>query len=166
MKTSWGSREPRSRRASGDRSGLRISERSVAGLSLVELIVAVTLILVGSLATLTMQRAAVKQNNLTDNRETAAWLARQLVEKVHLMRYADANLANTSPANSFVNPPTAVSPSNPLNDYGQSGAGGIFTRKWQIDTPTTNIKRIQVQVSWGESGQTNGLVLKTMLKAR
>src|SRR5256885_16440515 len=121
---------PRRCRATGAHLKLASRRRAQRGFSLVELLVAVVLILVGSIATLRMQRTAVKQNNLTDNRETAAWLARQLVEKVHLMRYADANLANTSP-NTFVDPPTAVSPANNLDDLGQSGTGGIFQRRWQ-----------------------------------
>jgi type II secretory pathway pseudopilin PulG len=138
------------------------------GFSMIELLVAVTLIMIGSLAALTMQRAAVKQNNLTDTRETAAWLARQLTEKARVMRYFDASLANTSPANTWVALPAAVSPANKLNALGQNSSTGIYTREWQIDNPTgtTNIKRIQVRVSWNESGDTERLILRAMLKAR
>lgn len=132
------------------------------GFSMVEMLVAVLLLTIGSLAALTMQRAAVKQNNLTDARATAAWLARQLVEKTRVMRYADASLANTS----WASPPTSVSPANSLDALGQHSSSGIYTREWQIDSPATNIKRIQVRVTWNESGVTDALILKSTLKAR
>jgi len=162
MNTIWGPVRPRSRRASGAHLPLG-ARREERGLSLVELLVAVTLILIGSLATLTMQRTAVRQNNLTDDRETAAWLARQLVERVRYMRYADPNLANTV---GFVDPPTAVSPANNLNESGAHTTSGGFQRRWQIDNPSTNLKRIQVRVTWNESGQVDGLLLRAMLKVR
>jgi type IV pilus modification protein PilV len=133
------------------------------GFSIVEMLVAVLLISIGSLAALTMQRAAVKQNNLTDARETAAWLARQLIENTRMLRYYDASLATT---NGFQDPPAAVSPTNPLNALGQNSPSGIYTRKWQIDSPEPNIKRIQVQITWNQSGQTDVLILKSALKAR
>ena len=135
----------------------------MGGFSIVELLVAVVLVAIGCLAALTMQRAAVKQNNLTDARETAAWLARQLVEKARVTRYADSSLAATS---GFQNPPTAMSPSNPLNALGQNASNGMFTRKWQIDSPVTNIKRITVQVTWNETGQSDVLILRSALKSR
>ena len=136
------------------------------GLTIVELLVAILLMTVGSLAAVTMQRAAVKQNNLTNDRETAAWLARQLIEKTRVLRYADTSLANTSPANTFVDPPSAVSPTKPLDALGQHSSTGIYTRQWQIDTVSTNVKRIQVRVTWNETGQTDTLLLKSTLKAR
>ena len=147
---------PESRRAS----------RAQRGLTIVELLVAILLMTVGSLAAVTMQRAAVKQNNLTGDRETAAWLARQLIENTRVLRYADASLAITSPANTFVAPPSAVSPANPLNALGQNSSSGIYTRQWQIDTASTNVKRIQVRITWNETGQTDTMVMKSTLKAR
>jgi type IV pilus modification protein PilV len=141
-----------------------VAQRSCQrGFSIVELLVAVLLISIGSLAALTMQRAAVKQNNLTDARETAAWLARQLLEKARVLRYADSSLATTA---GYVDPPSAVSPANKLDASGQNSASGIYQRRWQIDSPSTNIKRISVQVTWNQSGQTDVLILRSALKAR
>ena len=137
-------------------------EKPEGGFSIVELLVAVLLIVIGSLATLTMQRAAVKQNNLTRDREVASWLARQVVEKVRQMRYADSNLATT---NGFVTVPSAVLPSTNLNQLGVSGSG-IYQRTWSIDSPSTNLKRIQIAVTWRESGDTDRLLMKSALKAR
>jgi len=121
------------------------------------------LLSIGSLAAVTMQRAAVKKNDLTDTRQTAAWLARQLIEKAHVLRYADPSLATTS---GFVQPPSAVSPANNLNALGQNSSSGFYVRKWQIDSPATNVKRIQVQITWNQTGQTDVLILKSYLKAR
>ena len=142
----------------------RVTHRSnsLSGFSLIELLVAVMLIIVGSIATLTMQRAAVKQNNLTRDREVAAWLARQLVETVRRMRYADTNLNTT---NGFVAVPAAVLASTNLDQYGASGSG-IYQRQWSISSSATNIKDIQIAVSWRETNDTDRLVLRAMLKVR
>jgi len=62
--------------------GKRSTLRAPGGFSLIELLVAIVLIAVGSLATIAMQPAAVKKNNLTDTRHTAAQLAREILETV------------------------------------------------------------------------------------
>jgi len=145
--------------------GRRVRTASL-GFSLIELLVALMLIIIGSLAAVTMQRTAVKQGNLTRDRQVAAWLARQLVERVRQMRYADPSLAITSPTNTFVNPPSGISPANNLNEFGQNSATGTYQRQWIIDSPSDNVKRVQVRVSWSESGITERMIMKATLKAR
>ncbi len=138
--------------------GKRCARRSRGGFSLIELLIAVLLITVGSLATITMQRAAVKKNNLTDTRQAGAQLAREILETVRQTNYASANLNTTS--GSFI---TLSGSTRPGLIRVTTNPGNIFTRQLKVDdnTPIANVKKIQVQITWNQSGIAQSLVLAT-----
>ena len=132
------------------------------GFSVIELLVAVTLFSVGGLVAVTMQRAALYQTNVTDTRQSATQLARDLLEKARALNYGDPQLAATS---GYVDPPSSVSDANPLNAQGRgSGSGRIYTRQWSIqnNTPLTNLKKISVLVSWNQHGLSQTLTFSTL----
>jgi prepilin-type N-terminal cleavage/methylation domain-containing protein len=126
------------------------------GFSLIELLAAMLLIAVGSLATITMQRTALKKNNLTDTRQTAAQLAREILETVRQTNYISTNLNTTS--GNFI---TLGGGTRPGLIQGTTNPGNIFTRQLRVDddTPINNVKKIQIQVTWNQSGVTQGLLL-------
>jgi type IV pilus modification protein PilV len=128
------------------------------GFSLIELLVAIVLIAVGALATLAMQRVAVKKNNLTDTRQIAAQLARQILEAVRQTNSVSTNLNTTS--GSFI---TLSGATRPGLIQGTTNPGNIFTRQLKVDdnTPINNVKKIQVQVTWDQSGVPQGVSLTT-----
>jgi type IV pilus modification protein PilV len=138
--------------------GKRCTRGSPPGFSLIELLVAIVLIAVGSLATITMQRVAVKKNNLTDTRHTAAQLAREILETVRQTNSVSTDLNTTS--GSFV---TLSAVTRPGLIQGTTNPGNIFTRQLKVDdnTPINNVKKIQVQVTWNQSGVTQSLLLAT-----
>jgi prepilin-type N-terminal cleavage/methylation domain-containing protein len=138
--------------------GKRCTRLSRGGFSLIELLVAIVLIAVGSLVTITMQRAAVKKNNLTDTRQTAAQLAREILEAVRQKNYISTDLNTTS---GFI---TLSGGTRPGLIQGTTNPGNIFTRQLKVDdnTPITNVKKIQVQVTWNQSGVTQSLLLATL----
>ena len=131
---------------------------SPGGFSLIELLVAIVLIALGSLATITMQQTAVKKNNLTDTRQIAAQLARELLETARQTNFVSTNLNTTS--GSFI---TLSGATRPGLIQGTTNPGNIFTRQLKVDdnTPITNVKKIQVQVTWNQSGVTQSLLLAT-----
>jgi type IV pilus modification protein PilV len=139
--------------------GKRCTRLSRGGFSLIELLVAIVLIAVGSLVTITMQRAAVKKNNLTDTRQTAAQLAREILEAVRQKNYISTDLNTTS--GNFI---TLSGGTRPGLIQGTTNPGNIFTRQLKVDdnTPITNVKKIQVQVTWNQSGVTQSLLLATL----
>jgi type IV pilus modification protein PilV len=128
------------------------------GFSLIELLVAIVLIAVGALATLAMQRVAVKKNNLTDTRQIAAQLARQILEAVRQTNSVSTNLNTTS--GSFI---TLSGATRPGLIQGTTNPGNIFTRQLKVDdnTPIANVKKIQVQVTWDQSGVPQSVSLTT-----
>jgi type IV pilus modification protein PilV len=138
--------------------GKRCARRSPGGFSLIELLVAIVLIALGSLATITMQQTAVKKNNLTDTRQIAAQLARELLETARQTNFVSTNLNTTS--GSFI---TLSGATRPGLIQGTTNPGNIFTRQLKVDdnTPITNVKKIQVQVTWNQSGVTQSLLLAT-----
>ena len=138
--------------------GKRCTRRSPGGFSLIELLVAIVIIAVGSLATITMQQVAVKKNNLTDTRQTAAQLAREILETVRQTNYISTDLNTTS--GSFI---TLSGGTRPGLIQGTTNPGNIFGRQLKVDdnTPITNVKKIQLQVTWNQSGLTQSLSLVT-----
>jgi hypothetical protein len=122
------------------------------------LLAAMLLIAVGSLATITMQRTALKKNNLTDTRQTGAQLAREILETVRQTNYISTNLNTTS--GNFI---TLGGGTRPGLIQGTTNPGNIFTRQLKVDdnTPINNVKKIQIQVTWNQSGVTQGLLLAT-----
>ena len=144
-----------------------------AGISILEVLVALVVISIGALGAFVVQRAGVKENQRTYSREVAASLARQLLEEVDSLTYQPTSgtfancLNDTSPANTFVNPCAALSATNPLNALGQSVATGGYTRQWIIQhqgggtATTANYKTIRVQVQWTDRGQTQALIVST-----
>ena len=129
---------------------------------MIELLVAIVLFVVGGLAAVTMQRSAVFQSNITDARQSAAQLGRDLLEKARALSYGASQLAATS---GYVSPPSSISDANPLNAQGRgSGFGRIYTRQWSIqnNTPLTNLKTISVRVSWNQYGMSQSLTFSTL----
>ena len=138
----------------------RSAHLGCAGISILEMLVAVLIIAVGALAAIVVQRNGTMENQHTYSREVAASLARQLLEETDSLSYEPtsgtyANCLNaTASANTFVNPCAALSAANPLNAQGQNVAAGGYTRQWSIQNSgtgvptTTNYKTIRVRVQW------------------
>jgi Tfp pilus assembly protein PilV len=145
-----------------------------SGISIIEVLVSVSLIAVGALAAIVVQRASTKENQRSYSREVAASLARQLLESVESLSYEPttgtfANCLNaTASATTFVDSCAALSPSNPLNAQGQTVAAGGYTRQWSIvangspaNMATPVFKTIRVRLQWNDRGQTQQLVIAT-----
>jgi type IV pilus assembly protein PilV len=96
------------------------------GFTMIEILVAISLLLVGLLAVAQMQVMTTITNSTTNQRTTAITLAQDQMEILRTRPYANIE-------------------SPPLSD-----ATGIYSRSWVVEnnTPANNMKRVTVTVSW------------------
>ena len=96
------------------------------GFTMIEILVAIALLLVGLLAVGQMQVMTMVTNSTANQRTTAITLAQDQME-----------LLRTRPYANIETPPL-------------SNTSGIYTRSWTVETntPANNMKRVTMTVSW------------------
>jgi type IV pilus assembly protein PilV len=96
------------------------------GFTMIEILVAITLLLVGLLAVGQMQVMTMVTNSTANQRTTAIILAQDQMELLRTRPYANIETP-------------------PLND-----SSGMYNRSWTVEsnTPAANMKRVTVTVSW------------------
>jgi len=138
-----------------------------SGVSLIEALIAAALLGLALIPVAYVQsggtRAAVGSYEIS----AASALAVDLCDKVHSISYSDTRLASTS--GNYVAPDATLSNTNPLAPDGTTWSACSpnkcgYTRKWKVsdNTPLTNTKRVDVQVSWSEYGVTRTFTLSTI----
>ncbi|MCP4669499.1 MAG: prepilin-type N-terminal cleavage/methylation domain-containing protein [Deltaproteobacteria bacterium] len=125
------------------------------GFSLLEILVAVTILTIGLMATAKMQITAIRGNYISGKTTGALHLAEQKMEDLLGMAWNDANLKNNNTGNDG-NLTDIVNPDHEelqVQVNGQVG-GGPFHRIWNVtstSTPIINTKTICVIVTWGSN---------------
>jgi len=109
-----------------------------SGFTLLEVLIAISILTVGLLGVAQMQIMGIKGNYFSGNTTAALTLAEEKMEDLLGKSYTDAELTNG-------NHPDA---NNPIDETGQ--AGGIYSRMWIVtdNTPITGTKTATVSVSW------------------
>jgi type IV pilus modification protein PilV len=113
------------------------------GFTLLELLIAMTLLLIGIFSVITMQITAIKSNSIANKLSTATALAQETMDDITAWSISDPSL-NTSTANAVYD----------LNGAGNAGtdltvpAAGVFraTFTTTIDTPVAGVTRIVVSI--------------------
>ena len=120
--------------------------RRRAGLSLLEVVIALGLLGFGVLAAGAGQLAAVRFNGESRLRTEAFYLAQQQMEAFHGMSTAslDAQIALG---------PDTPDPSNPLDPDPTDSLARSFSRSWTVtaNAPEAGLNTVQVRVSWVDS---------------
>jgi len=121
------------------------------GFTLIEVLIAITILTVGLLAAAKMQISAIQGNYFSNNTSTALSLAEQKMEDLLGRTYTDSAVADTQAGNN-ANLSTLVTKDHEelnVNEEGVAG-GGIFHRVWNVadDTPITDTKTITILVTW------------------
>ena len=124
------------------------------GFSLIEVMVAMTILTVGILGMMVLQMKGVKNNSLSGSATTATLLAQLHMESIIHADYespgiSDVNISNNNRLKSSRN----VDYQN-IDVNGKGVHWGRFTLCWNVadDTPVKNTKTIVVTVSW-ENGR-------------
>jgi len=130
---------------------IRTTVKTQKGLSLIELMIAMSVLALGMLAAASMQYSAVR-NNTTGNVNTqAAMLAEAQLE---ILKNQDIDSAALAPGD--------YSDPTPIDENGNPG--GIYNRSWRIDPLGASARRIRVTVQWRKFGDPRSVVLRTNTK--
>ena len=139
--------------------------RSDRGFSLIEVVVAATLLAAGLIPVAYIQSSGVRSGFSSYGLLSASALAVDLGDKLRALSYTDTRLAATS---GYVTPDATLTSANPLKPDGTTWTGCStscgFTRTWQVlnNTPQANMKRIDVRVTWSEYGYSRTYTLSTI----
>lgn len=127
--------------------------RDKKGFSLVEFMIAISILAIGLLAVAGLQSTAIRGNLLSKGTTSAILLAEKKMEEFKNTPFA--SLTNG----------TFQDPSNPLTDIG--GSGGRFNRSWTISTysGSANMKQITITITWTEGGLSKSTSLDTVISS-
>lgn len=120
----------------------------VNGFSLIELLIAMSVMALGMLAAASMQYSAVR-NNTTGNTSTQA----TMLAKATLEMLKNQDIDSTALAvGDYVDPTRIDASGNP---------GGIYNRNWRIGLLGTSARRISVTVEWTKFGNTRRVIVRS-----
>jgi len=151
---------------------------SRAGFTLVEVLVALTILVIGLLGVALLQVVSIQGNTFSREMGVATALGQDMLEKLKTLEWTELNVdsalaAGDHPVSDDVNrdldgdgaPPylaVGVGTANIIDErgFGAADAGRgplLYTRTWTItdDEPAANMKTIEVTVLWKEKGTTD-----------
>jgi type IV pilus assembly protein PilV len=121
-----------------------------SGFTLLEVLIAVSILTIGLLGVASMQASAIRGNYFSDNTTTALCLAEDKMEDLMGRDFADAVLVDATAANNGnLDSITTVDFQETVNESGQVVAGGEYRRIWNIaDSVDPQMKTVTVVVTW------------------
>lgn len=122
---------------------MRRSSRCKTGFTLIESLIALTILAVGVLSVAAGQMAALKLSRQSRSLVHAIYLAEEQLEAFNVMPAADLLAEIASPT--YPN-----DPANPIDPDPGDGDQTSFNRRWTIltDTPELGVFTITIQVDW------------------
>ena len=139
----------------------RNSNNHEKGFTLIEILIAITILSIGLLAVATMQVSAITGNSLASDLTEATTLASEKVESLLRIAdndYEDANLLDTN-----------ADGDTGLDDIGANADGsqtiGRYTISWNVsvDSPFTDTKTIKVIASWNRGSSPKKVSLQHII---
>ena len=130
---------------------IRKTLKQAKGFSLIELLIAMSVMAIGMLAAASMQYSAVRNNTQGNVSTQASMLAKAQLEMLKNQNIGSAVLL-----------PGDYNDPSPIDENGNPG--GIYNRSWRIDPLGTAARRIRVTVAWTKFGQPRSVVMRTNTK--
>ncbi len=134
--------------------GTILIERTLGGekgFSLIELLIAMSVLAIGMLAAASMQYSAVRNNTQGNVSTQASMLAKSQLEMLKNQDIGSAVLAAGD-----------YSDATPIDENGNPG--GIYNRSWRIDPLGTSARRIRMTVQWTKFGDPRSVVVRSNTK--
>jgi len=122
-----------------------------AGFTLVEILIAVSILTIGLLGAASMQVSSIRGNQFSERVTTALCLAEDRMEELMRRGYSDALLADLKdkPLDTIDASDVDHEDLPAIDETGQTVAGGPYRRVWNVDdSAAPNIKTITVIVTW------------------
>jgi type IV pilus assembly protein PilV len=122
------------------------------GFSLLEILIAITILAIGLLALAELQITAIQGNAFSGRTTDATTLAQDALEQLMALDYTDADLNDGS------HPPKSQAEVSATQEV----QGVIYTLSWDVteDSPINNTKTIDMTVIWSEGGQQRTLSMQ------
>ena len=123
---------------------------SVAGFTLIEVLVAVVILVFGLLAVGSMQIAAIRGNFMGGNTSIALSFASEKMEDLLNKDFNHADLADSNTSNnSSLSSTTSVDHQEYISENGTVGIGGFYRRIWNVvNEASPPRKSVVVIVTW------------------
>ncbi len=151
--------------------------RSGGGFTLLEILIAMSILAVAMLGIIKMQMMSGRAIGNSRNLSAATNLCRGKIEDLRRIR-AYYRIKNTEPVQThddLIDPEAGASAdladwASPDHEDGgtmteNAGAGGGFTRSWNVvdNSPAPQVKTVRVRVSWTETGTARQVELETQI---
>ncbi|MBI5050265.1 MAG: prepilin-type N-terminal cleavage/methylation domain-containing protein [Nitrospirae bacterium] len=142
---------------------------SSAGLTLIEVLIALTVLAIGLLGVAMMQLMSISGGLFSREMSIATELGQDLIEKVKTYEYTESTTDNALAAGSHPDATDVtnglaegIGSANLIDERGMTDGSQLYTRTWTVtnNSPAANMKTVTVTVSWSEKGTTRSVTLR------
>jgi len=128
----------------------RIEMDNYNGFSLIEILVAITILCIGLLGMVGLTVGIIYSNKVSNNITTATIVAQNMMEDMQRLGYSGTSSSDVTTTEDY----------NSISDF------PTFKRitKIDVDAPVADLKTITVTVNWYYYGKLSSIILKTFLK--